>query len=261
VRRLSGAGILARSSGDIRQAVSLPLVRKLTMRDSSLSEQSRQLLLNGLSPPIFIKAGTEFVVQGSRPSVCTVILSGWACRYSTLADGRRQMLALHMSGDFVDLHSFPLKVMDHSVGALTDCAVATVPHPYMGKITETDPHLTRLMWLLTLVDAAILRKWLLGSGQQSALEHAAHLICELFVRLRVVGLASEGREFELPISQQEFGDALGISAVHVSRTLAELRSRSLFTWRRGRAQILDGPGLERLAEFDSTYLSLNDEPR
>ncbi|MET0282356.1 MAG: Crp/Fnr family transcriptional regulator [Steroidobacteraceae bacterium] len=237
------------------------VVRQLTRRDSSLSEASRDLLSRSLSPPALVKAGEDMVIQGSRPSHSTVILNGWACRYGTLPDGRNQTLALHIRGDFVDLHSFPIKVMDHSVCALTDCTIATIPHDLLRQITKVDPHLTRVLWLHTLVDAAILRQWLLSSAQRTALEHCAHLLCELFTRLQVAELAFPGRPFELPISQIELGAALGITPVHVSRTLSKLRNTGLFTWKQGEALIPDWERLSRLASFDPTYLILTDEPR
>jgi len=118
-----------------------------------------------------------------------------------------------------------------------------------------------VLWMHTLVDAAILRQWLLSAGRRSALEHVAQLLCELYVRMKYVGLAPEGGEFDLPLSQEEFSEAIGISAVHVNRTLAQLRNRNLFVWRNGKASILDFEGLQRLAEFDPTYLALSDEPR
>lgn len=241
--------------------MSIYLIRKLARRDASLSAASRDRLLAILDNPQSVEAGADIVRGGSRPNKCTLVVSGWACRYNMLSDGRRQTLALHVAGDFVDLHSFPIKVMDHSVAAVTDCTISTVPHARIQEITDVDPHLTRVLWMHTLIDAAILRQWLLSAGRRSALEHAAHLLCELYVRMRYVGLAPEGGEFDLPLSQEELAEAIGISAVHVSRTLTELRNRNLFLWRGGKASILDFPGLQRLAEFDPTYLSLNDEPR
>lgn len=190
-----------------------------------------------------------------------MILSGWACRYATMPDGRNQTLAMHIAGDFVDLHSFPVRVMDHGVRTLTECSVATMAHSHVLRITETDPHLTRLMWLHTLIDAAILGQWLLCSTQRSSLEHAAHLLCELFTKLQIVGLAVPGKAFELPVSQEDFANALGISTVHVSRTFTELRLRKIFRWRSGMAEILDWEALRDLAQFDPTYLLLTDEPR
>lgn len=237
------------------------LIRRLTLRDSTLSPASLQALTQGLSAPVSIPAGTVIVEQGSRPGLCTLVVSGWAARLSALPDGRRSTVALHISGDFVDLHSYPIKVMDHSVISLSACAVATIDHPTIRRITETDAHLTRVLWLQTLVDASIHRQWLLSAARRSALEHTAHLICELFTRLRVVSLATPGKPFQLPLSQQQLADALGISSEHLNRMLAELRSRRLFEWRGVEAQVLDLEALQALAQFDATYLVMQDEPR
>ncbi|MET0280202.1 MAG: Crp/Fnr family transcriptional regulator [Steroidobacteraceae bacterium] len=237
------------------------LIRQLALRDSSLLPASRDLLLSAFSAVSVVKADHDIVPQGSRPDRCTLIVAGWACRYAELSDGRRQTLAVHVSGDFVDLHSFPLKRMDHAVAALTDCTIQTIPHTRMRYITETDPHLTRVLWLHTLVDAAMLRQWLLSAGQRNALERTAHLLCELFSRLQIVGLASPNRPFDLPLTQADLAAALGISAVHVNRMIAQLRTRELFHWHAREARILDWERLRELAKFDPAYLILTDEPR
>lgn len=237
------------------------LIRRLTLRDSSLSPTSLQRLQSAVQAPTTVKAGTVFVQQGSRPSHSTLLVSGWASRFVALPDGRRQTLALHINGDFVDLHSFPLKTMDHGVAALSDCIISAVNHDALREITETDPHLARMLWLLTLIDAAILRQWLASSAARSSLEHTAHLICELSTRLQVIGVHRPGDAFELPLSQQQLGEALGITSVHVSRTLGVLRERELFTLRGSQARILDWEGLKGVAQFDPTYLTLVDEPR
>ena len=135
-------------------------------------------------------------------------------------------MAIHVVGDFVDLHSFVLKTMDHSVGALTRCRVALVPHEFLQGVTERLPHLTRLLWLDTLVDAATHREWIVGMGRRSALEQLAHLICELYVRLEVLGQV-DGATFDLPLTQTDLGDALGLSLVHINRTVRELREAGL----------------------------------
>jgi CRP-like cAMP-binding protein len=241
--------------------MSVHLLRKLASRDRSLSQKSLQFLSDSMGAARPVAANRPIVRVGSRPRQSTVIVSGWACRYSMLADGRRQMLGLHLAGDFVDLHSFPLKVMDHSVVSLTACTISSIEHESLQQITDSDPHLTRVLWMHTLIDAAILRRWLLSTGQRSSIEHAAHLICELHTRMQVVDLAAPGAPFELPLSQQQFGEALGISTVHVNRTLAEMRARNLLVWRGGIVEILDPAALTKLAEFDPTYLSLHDEPR
>jgi CRP-like cAMP-binding protein len=162
-------------------------------------------------------------------------------------------------GDFVDLHSFLLGKMDHGVVALTPCRVGVVPHEELRAITERYPHLTRLLWLSTLIDGAIHREWLVAMGRRSALGHTAHLICELFLRLQAVGQV-DGTTMQLPITQAELGDTLGISTVHVNRVVQELRNQGLITWRGEKLTIDDWDALRNAAEFDPTYLHLNAKP-
>jgi CRP-like cAMP-binding protein len=239
----------------------LHLTRRLQLYDPTLPADALRRLTDAADGPVTVRAGGEFVVQGSRPNQSTIMVAGWARRFTSLLDGRRQTLALQIAGDFVDLHSFPLKVMDHGVAAITDCVIATVPHETLRDITESDPHLTRVLWLSTLADAAILRQWLTGSAQRTSLEHAAHLVCELYCRHEAVGLASAEHEFPLPLTQSQLGDALGITSVHVSRTFTELKKARLLTWSGGQLRILDWAGLKTIAQFDDTYLSLHGEPR
>lgn len=237
-----------------------PFFRKLLRRDRSLTEAEARALDEAVSHRIEVEADVELVRQDEISHQSLLLEQGWACRYGALPDGRRQILALHVSGDFVDLQSFPLKRMDHTVATLSRCRIAVYPHENLRRLSETMPHLTRLLWMATLIDAAILRQWLLGAGQRSALERAAHLICELFTRLDVVGAAPDGL-FNLPLTQAELGDALGVSQVHANRVVGELRSRGLVTWRDETVRILDWPGLQALAEFDPTYLMLESMDR
>ena len=150
--------------------------------------------------------------------------------------------------------------MDHSVGTMTPCRVAFVPHDHLRSITENYPHLTRLLWLSTLIDAAIHREWMTGMGRRSAVGQMAHLLCELYLRLKSVGLAT-GFSYWLPITQAETGDALGLSSVHVNRVVQELRAAGIITWRDETLIIDDWDRLAHIAEFDPGYLHLNVEPR
>ena len=202
----------------------------------------------------------DIVREGDRPTECSLLLEGWAARYKVLAQGKRQITALHVAGDFVDLHSFLLKTLDHSILALTPCRIAAVPHAALQRITESSPHVTRLLWLNTLIDGAIHREWVTAIGRRSAAAHMAHLICELFHRLEVVG-HTDGQSFRLPLTQAELGDTLGLSTVHVNRIVQELRGEGLITWRGERLTINDYQRLKALAEFDATYLNLQGEPR
>jgi CRP-like cAMP-binding protein len=234
-----------------------PLTKKLLWR-GKLSEVERAALDDMIARVREFGAGEDLVREGEKPTSSILLLDGFAARYSLLDDGRRQIVALHVAGDFVDLHSFILKTMDHNVGALTRCRIAVVPHEFLQGITERLPHLTRLLWLTTLIDAAMHREWIVGMGRRSAFEHLAHLLCELYSRLEVMGLV-DGASFNLPLTQADLGDALGLSLVHVNRTVRELRQSGLVTWRATRLTIKDWTGLAKLAQFDPTYLHLNRE--
>ena len=233
--------------------------RKLERRDV-LSEQEREALISRAGPEIDFPAGADIVHEGERLDRSLLVVSGFSTRYHTLRDGGRQITAVHVPGDFVDLHSLLLKEMDHSVGALSACRVITFPHRGLIEITERYPHLTRLLWLMTLLDSSIHRQWIVAMGRRSAPEQLAHLICELYVRLESVGLASDFK-FEFPATQTQLADALGISPVHVNRVLQELRGENLFTWQGQIVRILDWARLQERAEFDPRYLHLNQEPR
>lgn len=235
------------------------LVTSLSLRDEIDPEEAA--LLDGLSfRRRQLRKGEELVAQHSRPTESCVVLSGVTAREVLLDDGKRQITALHIPGDFVDLHAFLLKVMDHSVVALTDCEAAYVPHRDLLRVMERSPHLGRLLWLSTVVDGAIQRAWITSAGRRSATAHFGHLICELYLRLEAVGLASEGR-FEFPVPQNELADALGFSLVHVNRTLQDLRATGLVSWKGSAVSILDFEGLARMSQFDPTYLNLIRIPR
>jgi len=203
----------------------------------------------------------ETLVRAFEPvNVCSILVSGFAARVRQLADGRRQTSELHTPGDFADLHSFTLKYLDHDVVAMTDCEFAIVPHDRIRGITEQHPGLTRTYWFATNLDAAIHRELVVSLGRREATGRMAHLFCELHVRLGLVGLV-EGDAFDLPLTQAEMAECLGLSSVHVNRTLMQLRSLGLVEWTAGRASILNLEALRRLADFDPGYLYLDKHPR
>lgn len=238
----------------------VPFFLKLERRDA-LSAEEKAALLEAADSVQTYSAGTDLVREGDRPDRSLLVVQGFTTRYRLLADGTRQITAIHLPGDFVDLHSFLLKTMDHSVGALSACRVVTFPHANLTHITVRYPHLTRMLWLMTLLDSAIHREWIVAMGRRSALEQMAHLLCELFTRLSTVGLGDRHREIILPINQTELGDTLGLSTVHVNRTLQQLRAEGLIVWQGQSVRILDWDRLARIAQFDDTYLHLDAEPR
>lgn len=235
------------------------LLLQLGQRDV-LSSQETELLLGAFSSERIVPAGQAIVAQGDRPSYSQLLVEGLAGRDKVLASGARQIMALHIPGDFMDLHGFLLKSLAHGVVALSTCRLLQVTHDALRRITETSPHLARMLWLNTLIDGSVHREWLVAMGRRPADGRLAHLICELFVRLRVVGLTN-GFHFHLPLTQAEIADILGLSVVHVNRTLQSLRRRHLIRWDGEKLQIEDWERLVRVAEFDPGYLCLDKEPR
>lgn len=236
-----------------------PLYARLAARDE-LAEEEKQALRSIAGPVRVIPAGGDMVTEGMRATRSTLVTDGYCTRYRLMENGERQITAIHIAGDFVDLHSFLLKVMDHSVGALSTCTIVHFDHADLERFTRQFPHLTRLLWLSTLLDAAIHREWIVGLGRLSAFARLAHLICELYVRLKIIG-AADDNGFVMPITQVELADALGISSVHVNRVLQEMRDQQLLAWKGARIDIVDWEKLSRAAEFDPRYLHLEREPR
>lgn len=236
-----------------------PFLRNLEQRDA-LSGEERTIAERLAARQRRIPARQDIVNAGDRPTESCLMLSGLSARSNLLADGRRQITAFHVAGEFVDLHSLLLSRMDHDVVAVSDCIIALVPHETIRELTETHPHFTRLLWLQTITDAAIHRQWLVAAGRLPSTGQIAHLLCEMFLRLQTVGL-TEGGSFRFPVSQGELSDAMGLSVVHVNRTLQELRRQRLIAWQGDKVDILDWARLSDLAEFDPTYLNLEPRPR
>lgn len=235
------------------------LVLKLERRDA-VSADERRVLESAVARIDSYAADEDVIVEGVPQTESRLQLDGVTCRYKAMSDGRRQIMELHFGGDFVDLHSFTLKKLDHNVGAITRVSFAIVPHAALREITETQPHLTRLLWLMTMLDAAVQREWVVSAGRRSAISRIAHLFCELFVRLEVAGL-TDGKCYPLPLTQEDMADVCGLTPVHVNRTLQELRAGGTVEWQRGTVTIKDWPALQAIAEFDPAYLYLERQPR
>jgi CRP-like cAMP-binding protein len=235
------------------------LITKMANRDA-LSAKEREHLAALPSRIREFAAGDEIVPEETTIDFSTVILRGLSCRQKVFHDGRRQIISFYVPGDFCDLHSYLLKKMEHGVQALSPCRVALVPHERLRKITDEEPHLTRLLWISTLIDASIYREWIISMGRRSTFGRMAHLFCEMFLRLQSVGLATDF-EYPLPVTQTDLSDAMGISLVHTNRTVGALRQQGLVTFANRVVTIHDWEGLRRAAEFDPGYLRLERRPR
>lgn len=208
----------------------------------------------------FVESRRDLVSEGDRPRYVHLVLDGWACRYKSLPDGKRQIVALFVPGDFCDVNVYILKAMDHSIGALTRLKVAMITPDEMNGLTEGRPRVTQALWWHELVTTAIQREWTVNLGQRSAYERLGHLLVELYLRLKTVGRATDGR-CDFPLTQNDLADATGLTAVHVNRTLQELRKDGLIELERKQLRILDLERLKDISMFNPNYLHLEREGR
>ena len=235
------------------------LVRKLRVRDL-VGEREERVLRAAIGRTETHPAGRVLVRPGATLSESILLVDGLVARYKDLSEGQRQIFEIHVAGDFLDLHGLLLKRLAHAVGTLTRATVAYVSHEALRRITEEEPHLSRMLWLSTMIDAAIQREPLLSVGRRTAAERLAHLVCELYVRLDSVGL-TDGLAFSLPLTQADLADATGLTSVHVNRMLKRLRDGGFMTLRASEVVIHDWDRLQRLAEFDAAYLYTERRPR
>jgi CRP-like cAMP-binding protein len=191
--------------------------------------------------------------EGSEVSHTTLLLSGIACRYKMMGDGRRAIVGFLVPGDFTSLLFPDRQKLDFGVAALTPCEVIDVPCATLREITRQSPWLTNALWCCAQMDQAIQRTWLANISQCAADKRMAHLLCELRLRLALVELAGP-ESFRLSITQQELADALGLSTVHVNRVLQHLKERDLIRVMDRTVFIPDLNRLEGFADFDPGYL-------
>jgi len=234
-----------------------PLVRQLARR-IGLSDDERNIINSLIIDIRDVKASGIIVASGVSPKESCLIIDGLACRFKSVPRHRRQITALHIPGDFVDLHSFILKRVDHPVAALSDCRIGVVPHAKLLSVTERHPRLARLLWYCTLLDGATHREWVAALGHLEADARFAHLVCELFLRLRAAG-QTNGKSFVLPITQARFAEAIGISNVHFNRVLQRFRTERVIQWQDSTVLILDWRRLCESCYFDPSYLHLTCE--
>jgi CRP-like cAMP-binding protein len=234
-----------------------PLIRKLESV-FTLTDDERQALETLPMQVALIKDDQDIVREGDRPTRSCLILSGFACTYKITAGGKRQIVAFTMAGDIPDLQSLHLKVLDISIGTISTCRVGFITHEALREICLRYPRLAAAFWRETLIDAAIFREWVANVGRRDAYQRMAHVLCELLVRLRAVGLA-EDHACDLPITQGEFADALGVTNVHVNRVLQQMRADGLIETKGTQVKIPDWDKLKEVGEFDPTYLHLESD--
>lgn len=237
-----------------------PMLRKLAYwRDFDAADEAGLLALPHRRKTI---ERLGYIVREREKTTQTcVILSGFAIRHKIVGDGARQIVSVHMKGDLVDLQNSFLGISDHSVQVLGETEVAFIPREKIQEIAFDRPNVGMAMWLDTLVDASVFREWVANVGRRDAPMRIAHLLCEFSLRLKLAGLA-EAPDYELPMTQEQIADCVGLTSVHVNRTLKKLEVQGLITRRSSRGfTIGDWDKLANAGDFDSTYLHLRENEK
>ena len=221
----------------------------------TLTDTERQALENLPMQMATIRDNQDIVRMGDAPSRSCLLLSGFACTYKVTVQGKRQIVSFSIPGDIPDLQSLHLKILDNSVSTISPCTVGFITHDDLHDLCTRYPRITAALWRGTLIEASIFREWVMNVGRREAYQRLAHVLCELLTRLRAVDLV-EDHACDLPITQGEFADAIGVTTVHVNRVVQQMRAEGLIELNGERLNIPDWEKLKQAGEFDPTYLHL-----
>jgi CRP-like cAMP-binding protein len=229
------------------------------LRRSDLSAAEQEAVLNLRTQARQVPAHRTVVTPGSETSHSCLVVDGLAARFDQMSDGRRQFTAVHLPGDMCDLHSVVAPIAGWGIEALTTTTVLLVPHDELRRLAATYPALALAFWRDTTADASILAKWVANLGRKDAQARLAHLLCEIAIRMEQAGLGDRV-QFRLEMTQDQLADTLGLTSVHVNRTIQGLRAEGLVQIGQRSVHILDWHRLTRLAEFSTDYLLIAREP-
>lgn len=231
-----------------------PLVRKLTVH-APLPPEDQAAVLALPHAVRELEPGHYVVREGDLPTHCCLVVSGFAIRHKLTGDGGRQIINIHLSGDMVDLQNSFLTTADHNVQSLSRMTAAFIPREAIAELAFSRPTVGKAIWIETLVEGSISREWIMNIGRRDAVTRIAHLLCEFAFRLDAVGLGSECK-YELPMTQEQLADAVGLTPVHVNRTLKVLDAAGLTKRDKKSVVITDLKELAAVGDFRSTYLHL-----
>ena len=202
-----------------------------------------------------LESASYLVREGEPPEMCAVLLAGFAYRHKVTGEGQRQIMSVHMPGEFLDLQNSLLGVADHNVQMLTRGEIAAVPVHALRRLAEHHPHVGRAMWIETLIDAAIFREWIVNVGRRDSISRISHLLCELALRLEAAGLGRH-THYDIPLTQEQIADCTGLTPVHVNRVLKELGRLGLINREKRSVSIVDWDQLQEIGDFNTRYLHL-----
>lgn len=269
VRQGSASGANGRGSG--RDIGAAPLIadlgksaykgaletflRRLLLR-TRLSKAEQEAILALPGEEVRTDAHRDIIRPGQRTTFSCLVVSGMVGRFDQLADGHRQITALHIVGDFCDLHSLAVPEAGWGLESLTDTVIRKVPHDALAALVEASPDFAMAFWRDTVVDSSVLAKWASALGRRSAKARLGHLLCEMGIRFEQAELGAHD-DFEFPITQAQLADVLGVTAVHLNRTMQALRQDGLLVTSGSRFRLPDRKRLCQIAQFDPSYLLLN----
>ncbi|MDA9412397.1 Crp/Fnr family transcriptional regulator [Bradyrhizobium sp. CCBAU 45384] len=233
-------------------AIRAALIERLRVSSAIAEEDIKEVEALPISVRQF-PAETAVVRDGERATDCCLIVDGFCARSKTLANGKRQILSLHIPGEIPDLMSLFLHVMDHDLSTLTPATLGFISHEALQKLHRRSPRVAEMFWRDTLIDSAMFREWIVNVGQRPAPARLAHVMIELRERLRMIGRL-DSDSFEMPLTQEQIGEALGITAVHANRVIRQLRQEGIVELNRGRVIVLDERKFQELADFEPRYL-------
>jgi CRP-like cAMP-binding protein len=240
----------------VEPAENLELVVRKLEGHSPLEEADRAAIRALPHVSRTVDPATYLVREGDRTEYCGLLLSGFVYRHKLTGNGQRQILSIHMPGEMLDLHNIFLDIADHNIQALSRAVVAMVPRQAIHALAENFPNVGRAMWTDTLIDASIFREWVMNVGRRDSITRIAHLLCEFALRLEAAGLGNH-QQYELPMTQEQLADAVGLTPVHVNRILKELGQRGLIIRDKRAITIEDWRKLRDVADFSSRYLHLD----
>lgn len=232
-----------------------PFIRKLR-HGANLSQDDEKILANLIKPLRNMRARHDLSREGSEPRVVPIVLDGWACRYRMLENGRRQITALYLPGDLCEPFGVLPRCMDDTIVGLTPVSLAYASLAAIGSAVRSNPRIEEALWWDLLLATSIDHERLASVGRRTALERVGHLFCEVHQRLRLVDLA-DSSSCDWLINQFEISDLLGLSAVHVNRSLRQLREAGLITLQGHRLIIHDLDKLRALSYFDPSYFHVD----
>jgi len=236
----------------VSASITEALVRRLRKTSGVTDEDIKAIY----ALPITVRsysADQAIVREGDHPTASCLIADGFCIRAKSTSSGQRQILSIHIPGEIPDLQSLHLQVMDHDLITLTEARLGFISHSALRSLHRRRPKVAEVFWRDTLIDSSMFREWIVNVGQRPAPSRLLHTMAELRERLKTIGRV-ENDTFEMPLTQEQIGEAMGITAVHVSRVIKQLRADGVVDFQRGRVKVLDEAKFEELADFDNRYL-------